>query len=76
MTSATSELALLERSPFVNLGRVEGPVVARKPCGQNLDHQRDIGAPRAAYECPVYVDTRRRLNRLICAKSGHSLTSW
>jgi hypothetical protein len=51
VTSATSELALLERSPFVNLGRVEGPVVARKPCGQNFDHQRDIGAPLTNVRC-------------------------
>ena len=39
---------------------------ARKPCGQNLDHQRDIGAPRAAYECPVYVDSEPSGSRRYC----------
>jgi hypothetical protein len=41
-------------------GRVEGPVAARKPCGQNLDRERDVGASRAAYEC------------LVCAQYGRS----
>ncbi len=37
-----------ERLPDVNERRVERPVRARKPRGHDLDHERDIGAARAA----------------------------
>ena len=37
-----------ERSPESERGRVERPVRARKPRRHDLDHERDIGAARAA----------------------------
>jgi hypothetical protein len=40
----------------VNEGASRAQFSLANPSAKNLDDQRDIAAPRAAYECPLYVE--------------------